>query len=196
MRLSVNQLIRWNGDSDDLGAARVERILFIDETGTDLAAIDVDKKDIKPIWYKYQDLRAALDGAEACVLQTDHRAPRPLTAADLEKPENRKSRKIRDQRWEVIAPLVTGDNAIKMLFTHERAALIAERAKVKFAHGRDGSEISYSGRSIYTFIRLWWQGGQTRNALLGGYRNCGAPGKGRSQKDKKLGRPGGSLNSV
>src|ERR1051326_781013 len=189
MRLSVNQMIRWSGDPNDPSTERVERILFIDETGTDVATIDVDEKKTKPRWYKYSDITAALVSAEACVLLEDHKAPLPLTVSDLAKPENRKIKRIRDRRWEVIAPLVTGENAVKLLFTHERAGLIAERSKVRFAHGKAGEEIAYSRKSIYAFIRLWWQGGQVQNALLGRYVNCGAQGKARVQRDKKLGRP-------
>lgn len=40
-----------------------------------------------------------------------------------------------------------------------------------------------------TRCRLWWQGGQVQNALLGKYVNCGAQGKERVQRSKKLGRP-------
>lgn len=189
MQLSVNQLIRWNGKTNDPRADPVERIIFIDETGTDIATINVDKKKSKPAWYKSKDITAALNNAEACILQTDHRTPRLFTAGDLEKPENKKIKMVRDRRWAVIAPLFTGENAVKMLFTHERAALIDERTKVKFAHGKDGSEITYSKKSIYNFVYLWWQSGQTRNALIGRYLNCGAPGKDRVQKERKLGRP-------
>lgn len=189
MKLSVNQIIRWNGDPNDPSTDRVERILFIDETGTDVAAIDVDKKKTKPRWYKYRDITAALLSAEACVLLEDHRAPLPLTVSDLNKPENLNIKRTRDRRWEVIATLVTGENAIKLLFTHERAALIAQRSNVRFAHGKGDAEITYNRKSIYAFIREWWQGGQVQNALLGKYANCGAPGRERVQREKKLGRP-------
>jgi len=189
MKLSVNQLIRWNGAPNVQETDHCERIIFIDETGTDIATINVEKRKSKPIWYKYKDIRAALNNAEACILQVDHLSARPFTATDLEKPENQKIKKIRDTRWEVIGPLVTGENAIKMLFTHERAALISERATVKFAHSKNGSERTYSSKSIYTFVYQWWKGGQTQNALLGQYLNCGALGKERVQKEKKLGRP-------
>jgi putative transposase len=189
LKLYINQLIKWTGVPDDPETDRVERIIFIDETGTDIATINVDRKSAKPIWRKYTDFEAALHEAEACILEIDHRAPASLTANDLNQPKNRKIKKVRDKRWEVIASLVSGDNAIKMLFLHERAALIAERTSVKFAHGKGNTEITYSRKSIYTFVRLWWQGGQVKNALLGRYVNCGASGKERVQKEKKLGRP-------
>ncbi|MDT7540968.1 MAG: hypothetical protein QOE33_872 [Acidobacteriota bacterium] len=126
--------------------------------------------------------------AEASILQIDHCAPRLLTTSDLEQHNNQKIKRARDKRWEVIEPLVTGKNAVKMLFPHERAALVAERAKVEFPHGNNGCMRTYSRQSIYSFVYLWWRGGQTQNALLGKYQNCGAPGKARVQNVKKLGR--------
>lgn len=189
MKLSENQLLRWVGDPNDTQTARVERVIFIDETGTDVATIDVDNKNAKPALYKYKEIVAAIHNAEATVLELDHRTPLALTAHDLRKAKYQTLRNTRDRRWEVLAPLITGENQIKMLFPHERAALIAERAHVKFTHGKNGSEVTYSRKSIYKFYYLWLCGGKTKNALFGNNLNCGAPGKSRTQKEKKLGRP-------
>src|SRR6266850_2402890 len=117
VRLRVNQLIKWTNMEAGVGSAsRVERLLFIDETGTDVAAIDVDaKRSTQPVWHKYSDLKDSIESGEACVLRTDHRRPLALTADDLAKPKNRKRCHVRDKRWEVIEPLVTGENAFKIL---------------------------------------------------------------------------------
>jgi hypothetical protein len=189
LKLSVNQLISWNSASGASETNRTERIIFIDETCTDVVAIDVDKNKSKPAWYKYSDIIAALETVEACILQIDHHAPRTLTSIDLEQSKYRNIKRIRDKRWEVIKPLVTGENGVKILFPKERAALIHERTKIKFAHGNNGAERTYSRQSIYNFVYLWWRGGQIQNALLGQYLNSGAAGKNRIQRDKKLGRP-------
>ena len=81
MRLSDCQLIRWNGTPDDPESARTERIVFIDEFNLDLAAINVDDKNSKPVWYKYQDIAVAIHNGEALLQYEDHRAPLPLTIA-------------------------------------------------------------------------------------------------------------------
>jgi putative transposase len=189
VNLFDSQLIRWNGDPDDPETARTERIIFIDESGIDLATIDVDNKNSKPKWYKYKDTIVALHNGEATLQYEDHRAPLTLTAEDLKKARYRKIKRVRDNRWEVIEPLVTGENEFKMLFPKERAALIAERTEVKFAHGKNSAEITYDRKSIYKFYYLWLCGGKTMNALLGRYLNSGALGQDRVQKEKKLGRP-------
>lgn len=189
MKLSVNQLIMWHGDADDPNSSRAERVVFIDESLSDVAALNVDKQRATPTWYKYKEIKDALESAEANVLDIDHCAPLTLTADDLNLPRYNKIKKVRDNRWEVIAPLVTGENAVKILFPAERAALIEERTKVTFPHGKHGEDITYSRQSIYHFLFLWWRGGQTKNSLLGRYLNSGAFGTSRKQKKTKIGRP-------
>ena len=139
MRLSDGQLIRWNGDTGDPESARVERVILIDESNIDLAAVNVDDKNSKPVWYKYKDVIAALHNGAAILQYEDHRAPLNLTAEDLQRTRYRKIKTVRNNRWEVLEPLVTGENEFKMLFPIERAALIAERTKIKFAHGKNGA---------------------------------------------------------
>jgi hypothetical protein len=189
MRLSDCQLIRWNGGPNDPESAQTERVIFIDESNIDLAAIDVDDKNSKPTWYKHKNIEIALQNGEASLQYEDHCAPLTLTAEDLQKARYRKIKRIRDNRWEVLEPLITGDNEFKMLFPKERATLIAERTNVKFAHGKNGAEITYGRKSIYKFYYLWLCGGKTVNALFGRYLNSGAPGENRVQKENKLGRP-------
>jgi putative transposase len=43
--------------------------------------------------------------------------------------------------------------------------------------------------SLRNISYMWLCGGKTKNALFGRYLNCGAPGRTRTQQDKKLGRP-------
>jgi putative transposase len=189
MKLTDCRLIRWNGTPEDPEAARTERVVFIDDSDLDVATVNVDDKNSKPVWHKYKDITVALHKGEAFLQYEDHRAPLALTTEDLKKARYRNIKRIRDNRWEVLEPLVTGDNEFKMLFPKERAALIAERSGVKFPHGKKGAEITYSRKSIYRFYYLWLCGGKTMNALLGRYLNSGAPGKDRVQTEAKLGRP-------
>jgi transposase InsO family protein len=43
--------------------------------------------------------------------------------------------------------------------------------------------------TIYRYLRRYWQRGQTPNALLPDYANCGGKGKRKTRGDKRLGRP-------
>lgn len=190
MRLSDTQLIKWNlhqGDTD-VTESRIERIIFIDETSTDIATINVDKERPKTVWHKSKDVLTALRNGEASLLEIDHRAPPTLTANDLRKARYKHVKEARDQHWEVLEPLISEENEFKMLFPLERAKLISEREKVTFAHGPNGELVTYSRQSIYLYYYLWLRGGKTKNTLLGRYLNSGAPGKARVQQEKKLGR--------
>ena len=43
--------------------------------------------------------------------------------------------------------------------------------------------------TIYRYLRRYWQRGQTPNALLPDYANCGGKGKPKTRGEKRLGRP-------
>lgn len=43
--------------------------------------------------------------------------------------------------------------------------------------------------TIYRYLRRYWQRGQTPNALLPDYANCGGKGKKKTRREKRLGRP-------
>lgn len=79
--------------------------------------------------------------------------------------------------WKRIEPLV--DN-VGLFERHERARLLSERA----AHPDGGTP-----KTILKDLRAYWQGGQTQDALLGHYANCGRPNVvgtgGRGRKAKK-----------
>lgn len=69
---------------------------------------------------------------------------------------------LQARAWEIIAPLTTKPG----IFTPgSRWSLVAARARAK--------ELSCSPSNILTQLRRYWQGGQTKAALLGHYPNCG-----------------------
>ncbi len=78
---------------------------------------------------------------------------------------------IRDRAWEIIGPIVSIRNPFSK---KERAAAIRVASKLT------------TKRLVYAHLRRYWQGGQTKNALLPKYEECGAKGK-RKTKGKKPG---------
>jgi|SRR5262245_6025894 len=176
-RLVVNKLIQWLADSE---RPVVERVLYIAQSGADIATIDVESRTATPVWRKCSDLISAIEANEAVVLEVDHCAPPPINESDLGNQRYEKQKARRDKAWEIIAPLFSSENAMRMLYPQTRAALIAERAQIT----------GVSRQTIYHYSRRWWQGGQTKNALLPHYDRSG------STKDRaccasyrKLGRP-------
>lgn len=179
MGLTVNQLIQRTVEGEDgSDVFTVERILHIDESGTDVATIDVDDPWAEPVWCRREEIEAALEAKEVILLQADHRAPPPFSESDLKSPKYAKTKEKRDKAMAVISFLFEGENSLRMLFPHERASLVAD-AVTRFRLYR---------KTVYRYVRRWWQGGQTPNAVLGRYHRSGGPGKSRNPGKEKRGR--------
>ncbi|MBW4540402.1 MAG: DDE-type integrase/transposase/recombinase [Myxacorys chilensis ATA2-1-KO14] len=171
MKLFVNMLLEWQSDTE---ASRIERLLWIDPSYTDVATIELLNPKALPVWQKCKDLEEALAARQAHVLEID-------PYASLLKPEDTipaKHRERRDQAWEIIAPLVENKDG-RIFFSHGRGALLNAWAE----------KTGCTKMTLYRYLRRYWQGGQTRNALLPLFSKCGAPGKERQSHGKKRGRP-------
>lgn len=171
MKLFVNMLLEWQSDTE---TPQIERLLWIDSSYTDVATIELLNPKALPVWKKCKELEEALVTQQARVLEID-------PYAFLLKPEDtipEKHRERRDLAWETIAPLVK-DNDGRIFFSHGRGSLL--NAWVE--------KTGCTKMTLYKYLRRYWQGGQTRNALLPLFDKCGAPGKERQSREKKRGRP-------
>src|SRR6266511_312880 len=176
-RLAVNKLIQWLADSE---RPVIERVLYIAPYGADIATIDIESRTALPVWRKHSDLISAIEANETVVLEVDHCVPPPLNESDLSDQRYEKQKARRDKAWQIIAPLFTGESAARMLFPQTRATLVAERA---LATG-------VTRQTIHCYARRWWQGGQTKNALLPYYGgSSSARDRARCASYRKLGRP-------
>lgn len=179
MELTVNKLIQRTEEGEDgSDVFVVERVVYIDESGTDVATIDVDDPWAEPVWRKREEIEAALEAKEAVLLQADHCAPPPFSESDLNSEKYAKTKQKREEAMAVISFLFEGENAVRMLFPHERASLVAEAS----------GHFELYRKTIYRYVRRWWQGGQTPNAVLGRFYKSGGPGKSRKPCEKKRGR--------
>lgn len=171
MKLFVSMLLEWQSDTE---TSRIERLLWIDPSYTDVAKIELLNPKALPVWQKCNELEEAIATQQAHVLEID-------PYASLLKPEDtipEKHRERRDRAWEIIAPLVENKDA-NIFFSHGRGTLL--NAWVE--------EIGCTKMTLYKYLRRYWQGGQTSNALLPLFDKCGAPGKERQSREKKRGRP-------
>lgn len=114
-----------------------------------------------------------LDAGRARLLLEDPYGVVVASEDDLPK----RHREIRDLRWNIIRDLVMTEPAI--YDASRRGQMIAARL---LAGGT-------TKRTIYKDMRRYWQRGQTPNALLPNYFNCGARGKARKPGTAKRGRP-------
>jgi putative transposase len=171
MNLCVNMLLEWQSDDETV---HIDRVLWIDPSYTDVATIKILDPKALPFWQKARDLEEAIAAQKAISLEID-------PYASLQKPENtilERHKERRDKAWDIIAPLVE-DESQSILFSHCRGKLINARIE----------EVTCTKMTLYKYLRRYWQGGQTRNALLPSFNKCGAPGKQRRSSSKKRGRP-------
>jgi len=171
MNLFVNMLIEWQNDGDQ---GWIDRILWIDPAFTQVVTIHITDDGALPVWRRCADIQAALAAQRARVLEIDPYAPllRPETAL------SESERKRRDEAWSFIASLVD-DARSEILDPGKRGQLVAAIAK------RTGR----AKRLIYGYLRRYWQGGQTKNALLPHFDRCGGKGKERTRAGRKRGCP-------
>lgn len=183
MKLAVNAVIDWTGDGSRV---RVERVLFIDPSGTDMVTIDIDAENKKalPVWRKCEEISAALAASDARILDTDPYV-QPAQALSNE------DRKHRDEIWDIIKPLIEGENKENWSKEH---IFIAKKRGPMIASASQSSK--RAKRLIYTYLRRYWQGGQIKNALVPHYHKSGGKGKERQVKDHKRGRPRGATQAA
>ncbi|MDA3822510.1 MAG: transposase [Bacteroidales bacterium] len=83
----------------------------------------------------------------------------------------------RDYAWKVISTIVS----------HE-PEVYSKKARVDLLK----AAVDYHGvnqRTVYNYLKSYWQKGKCLNALLPGFHNSGAPGRERVATEKALGRP-------
>ena len=184
MRWSMNRLIQWQQASgqweDEQGKTRTERILWINDCASHVVVIDVDHKNVraKPICKPCTDIEQALEAGVARWLDKD-----PYQHLYQEDTAFKKKYiECRELAWQRIEDIVAAPPE-KLFDPLELARLIREAEK------KAGLQIK---KNIYIYLRYYWQGGQTKNALLPRYEFCSrwgkddsAPKEGSTQPAKK-----------
>lgn len=171
MKLLINQLLYWHNNNEAL--SQIDRVLWLDASGTDVVTIDINSPKAQPIFHKYKELEAALAANRASILTDDPKRQILLPTDEISEAQ----RKYRDEAWSSIALIVSqGESAF---YQSERSRLIKEAVR------RTGR----SEPTIRKDLRRYWQGGQTKNALLPRFENCGGKGKEKSAMGRKRGRP-------
>lgn len=150
--IAQNTLIVWHtlDDATKNNSIFIERILWIDSERLNVVTIAMSGKNPLPVWKRYVDVLSALDMNEAHILKDDPYVGLRRSENDL--PKNKKQR--RDALWEVIEPLVTTNDIFEK---NKRGQLVAATQK------RTGRSL----RTIYNYLRMYWQRGQFKNALVG-----------------------------
>lgn len=90
-----------------------------------------------------------------------------------------KYKKIRDKAWGIVENMVALDKE-PQLFKASVRGRIANETSERFGVDK---------KTVYKYLRKYWQRGKTPNALLPDYVNSGGKGKTKSAGEKKRGRP-------
>lgn len=173
--LLLNMLLQWpsSDSSEDVAKIRVERILWIEPGGTSLVTININSVSALPVWQNYNDYAQAIQAGQLRIVEKE-------PDAILYRPEDsisEASRKIRDDRWKIIEPLINA--GIDIFVPEKRGPLITEVQK----------QTKCTKWLIYSHLRKYWQGGQSKNALLPPTHKYGGKGKTRRDTLRKRGRP-------
>jgi putative transposase len=153
---------------------KIDRVLWISPEGSTVVLIQINDKHALPRFCKAAELDDLLKIGALRRLQSD-----PFSDPSRDEENIAESyQKYRDGAWSLIAPVIQmpGTDAF-------------DRRK----RGPTVEKIYRSTRTskwlIYQNLRRYWQGGQTKNALLPKFKNCGAAGLDRRASKSKRGRP-------
>jgi len=162
---NVNSLIEWCDPTQ--AQPTIERVLQIDAQLGEAFVINVASKKGIPERRIVADIQTALHSGKAQTLKADPWLSPLTTNADP------KHLKKRDHAWEIIGPIVEIPNLFKDI--HSRAQAIKK------------ASAQASEKHIYALLRKYWQGGQTKDALIPRYHRCGSRGTLRAGKTRKTG---------
>ena len=177
MEWTINSLIEWLDPTRRSHC--VERILAVDRPSDSAMVIEVAKeavdrpsdsalvmevtKKAMPFRRTCSEIEEAIQSGGASIQENDPWV-RPIPF-DFDP----RHVAIRDRAWEIIGPIVSIKNPFSK---KERAAAIRVASKLT------------TKRLVYAHLRRYWQGGQTKNALLPKYEECGAKGNSRTAGKK------------
>lgn len=168
---SVNDLIEGE---DELGNTSIERILWIDEHQSLAFVMDIFALNGFPQLKKLTDIFEGITAGYLSWSQHD-----PWASIVQEEHLSQKDKEIRDKAWAIILSLISGSQEPSIYQRNIRGSLVSRAA----------TEHSVTEKTVYKYLRRYWQRGKNRNALLPDYVNSGGKGKAKKAGDKKRGRP-------
>jgi len=136
------------------------RLLHMSERDDLAVVIELREPARQPLWISLEELRTSLaDGYTK--LSTVATAEFLLV---LEEDLDEKAKEARDEKWQVIAPLLEDPEWVDRIFwPGEMGPLVARRA----------AELGIQRKTIYRFLYRYWTYGQVKNTLLSNYANVG-----------------------
>jgi putative transposase len=176
---------------DDASFLRNEVLVDADGTCHRLLACDVEADDAwlivlgdklaLPYWHRYSALSQTYGRLETAA---DRPEPpkslvQPTKIKALPRPPSAASIALSERAMRAVEPLV---DDVRIFDPHERNTMLLARSTEPGDFG--------TPKTLLKYLRAFWQGGQTQDALLGALQNCGRPdvvGTGNRGRDNKDG---------
>ena len=171
MKFQANEV--FEPVTEDAVISTLSRVLWVGYREVVIALIDITSNlDRKPFLVDLDDFKSSVQSGD--IKLSEVKASRYLMVLeDTLSPEQKQDR---DNKWEMIAPIINHEIPGYIFFPGELEALVAARA----------SELGIYRRKIYRLLQRYWTNGQIRNSLLKDYTGVGASP--RTYKEGK--RPG------
>jgi hypothetical protein len=106
MNLVVNQLLCWHSDNE--ANIQIDRLLWLDLSGTDVVTIDIYDPYAQPILQKHEHMMAAITANRASILREDPYAKVLRSYAELKE----KHRELVDKAWSAIVLIVATEESL------------------------------------------------------------------------------------
>ena len=166
--IAVNSIISWQKEE------QTERLLWVDRLREVTFTIDIHKNQYSPNLRYVNDIIDDLNNDAAVLLEED-----PWLKIIREEDISEKNKERRDRAWQIISYIINACGEPNIYDSMIRSKYIKEASK----------KFNISDRTIYEYLKRYWQRGKTRNTLLPDYHNCGGNGKEKNAGKKKRGRP-------
>ena len=168
----VNTVIEWTNENSE--QVLLERVLWLDLLEDIVIVISLYDPAALPVCKKYSDLEDALTQGAAIKKTIDPLEKTIKTGLNL----SEKHINTRDRAWKIIVNIVVKEPEIYN--ESRRWAFVQETADKFKTHPQ----------TVYKYLRRYWKGGKTKDALLPDYWNCGGAGmqKMTDQNTQKRGR--------
>lgn len=186
--LYVNDLIEWISEVEK---PSIERILWIDQEYTIAIVIDIFANTGFPTSRRVVDIIDEINSGHAKKSRQDPFIHKCLV---IDEKLSELEKEIRDKAWNIISSLVCSENEPFIYYKRSRGSMIkkvVDQFNVEKPKGdrQNKNNRRITEKTVYTYLKRYWQRGKTINALLPDYCNSGGKGKPKKAGEKKRGRP-------
>ncbi|WP_419877523.1 Mu transposase C-terminal domain-containing protein [Brevibacillus centrosporus] len=173
--LMVNSVIEWIEEEENEGQNRLERVLWISPDRTNVVLYTLTEENPLPRFTEMSEIELAFEEGKVIKRTFD---PYVRLSSIGEGPKKQKHVDKRDAIWEIIKEMALDEPDIY--------DPTLRGVMLKVAQEKHGTAL----KDLYKYLRRYWSGGKTKDALIPHYHKSGGAGKERAIiEGRKRGRP-------